>query len=159
MLRSCHRVKCSRSAKAGIKLNTTIPYHPALNGIVEHIIGVLTNVVCAMLHDSGLPKDLWAKVFNMVTYIRNRLPMSALKGYMPYEMVYDVKPDLVNLCMFSVPCAIVKPKEKLQKSYDWATLCVFVGYKYGRGGYSIWDPQKSVVVEARDVPFFEEGLP
>ena len=85
-----------------------------------------------MLHDSGLPKPLWAEAFNAAMYVRNRLPTSALKGSTPYEMVYDVKPDLANLRAFSAPCGIVKPKEKLRLD-DRATSCVFVGYTHMEG--------------------------
>ena len=28
-------------------------------------------------------------------------------------------------------------------------LCVVIGYKYGGGGYRVWDPRRSVVVESR----------
>jgi hypothetical protein len=38
-------------------------------------------------------------------------------------------------------------------------MCVFIGYKYGGGGYRVWDPRAGEVVETRDVTFFEEGLP
>jgi len=36
---------------------------------------------------------------------------------------------------------------------------VFVGYKYGGGGYCVWDLEREVVVESWDVIFFEDGLP
>lgn len=38
-------------------------------------------------------------------------------------------------------------------------MCFFVGYKYGGGGYRVWDPKKRAVVETRDVIFFEGRLP
>ena len=143
----------------GIKLNTTVPYHPASNGVAERTIGVLTNTVRAMLHDAGLPKSLWAEAYRTATYVRNRTPTKALDGRTPYEMLYDVKPDLADLRAFGAPCAIVNPSEKLRKLDDRASMCVFVGYKYGGGGYRVWDPKKSIVVETRDVTFYEDGLP
>ena len=96
-----HRLTCE---EAGVKLNTTVPYHPASNGVAERTIRVLTNAVCTMLHDSGLPKTLWAEAFNTATYIRRRTPTCALEGRTPHEMVYDVKPDLANLRAFGAPC-------------------------------------------------------
>jgi len=92
----------------GVKISTTVPYHPASNGIAEHTIRVLTSSVCAMLTDSGLPKSLWVEAFNTVTYIWNRMLTSVLDGHTPYDMVYGIKPNLADLCAFSAPCAIVE---------------------------------------------------
>ena len=142
----------------GIKLNTTVPYHPASNGVAERTIGVLTNTVRAMPHDAGLPKSLWAEAFSTAMYVRNRTPTKALDGCTPYEMLYDVKPDLAHLCAFSAPCAIVSPSEKLRKLDDRASMCVFVGYKYGGGGYRVWDPRRSIMIESQDITFWEDGL-
>jgi hypothetical protein len=145
--------------ESGVKLNTMVSYHPASNGVAEHTIRVLTNAIHTMLHDSGLPKSLWAEAFSMAMYIWNRTPMSALEGCMPYKMVYNIKPDFEDLHTFSVLCANVKLSEMLEKSDGQVSLCMFIEYKYGGGGYRVWDPRRSVVVELRDITFFEEGLP
>ena len=102
-----------------------------------------------MLHDSGLPKFLWAEAFNAATYVHNRTPMKALGGRMPFEVLYGAKPDVSHLRAFGVPCAIVEPKERLKKLDDRATMCFFVGYKYEGGGYRVWDPKRRVIVESR----------
>ena len=142
----------------GIKLNMTVPYHPASNGVAEWVIGVLTNSVRAMLHDSGLPKYLWAEAFNTATYVHNRTPMRALGGLTPYEVLYKTKPNISDLWAFSAPCAIVLPVVKLRKLDDRMNMCFFLGYKYSSGGYRVWRPEIKMVVKARDVVFFEEGL-
>jgi len=64
----------------GIKLHTTVLYHPASNGVAERAIGVLAAAAHAMLHDAGLPEKLWAETFSTVTYLRNRTPTRALNG-------------------------------------------------------------------------------
>jgi transposase InsO family protein len=143
----------------GIRLSTTVPYHPASNGIAERAIGVLTGTVRAMLHDSGLPKFLWAEAFSTATYVHNRTPTKALGGLTPFEVLYGMKPDVRDLRAFGAPCAVVEPSEKLKKLDDRASMCFFVGYKYGGGGYRVWDPKRKVVVESRDITFFEDGLP
>ena len=150
----CELCKCK-----GIRLNTTVPYHPVSNGVAERAIGVLTNIMRAMLHDSGLPKCLWAEVFSTVTYVHNRTPMKALAGLTPYEVLHGTKPDLADLRAFSALCAIVELVAKLKKLDDQARMCFVIGYKYSGGGYRVWDPEKKVVIESRDVVFFEDGLP
>jgi hypothetical protein len=55
--------------ESGIQLNTSVRYSPESNGVAERTIGVLTGAVRAMLHDSGLPKFLWAEAFSAVTYV------------------------------------------------------------------------------------------
>src|SRR6267154_1452795 len=112
-----------------------------------------------MLHDSGLPKFLWAEAFSTATHVHNRIPTRALDGLTPHEVLYSTKPDVTDLRAFGAPCAIVEPAEKLKKLDDRARMCFFVGYKYSGGGYRVWDPAKKVIVESRDVVFFEDGLP
>jgi len=137
----------------GIKLHTTVPYHPASNGVAERTIGVLTSAVQAMLKDSGLPDSLWAEAFVTAAYVHNRTLMRALKGLTPFEAHYETKPDLAHLRAFGAPCSIVEPLVKLKKLDERARMCFFVGYKYGGGGYRVWDPKGKVVVESRIYSF------
>jgi len=142
--------------REGIKLHTTIPRHPASNGVAGRTIGVLTGAVRAMLRDSGLSDMLWAEAFVTAAYVHNRTPTRVLKGLTPFEVRYGAKPDLAHLRAFGAPCSIVEP---LEKPDDRATMCFFVGYKCGGGGYRVWDPKGRDVVESKDVVFYEDGLP
>ena len=54
----------------------------------------------------------WAEAFSTATH---RTPTKALDGRTPYEMMYDVKPDLADLHGFGALCAIVGPREKSKK--------------------------------------------
>jgi len=137
----------------GVKLHTMVPYHPVSNRVAERATGVLTATVCVVLHDAYLPTKL-----STATYLRNRTPTRVLDGLTPFELLYGVKPDPADLQAFGVPCAIAEPSAKLKKLDDRARFCVFVRYKYGSGGYRVWDPERGVVVESRDVVFFEDGL-
>ena len=66
--------------------------------------------------------------------MRNRTLTSALDGRTPYDVVYGVKPDLADLCAFSVPCAIVERGAKLKKlelcacSWGISTEGVAIGF-------------------------------
>lgn len=69
---------------------------------------------------------------------------------MPYEKLYGVRPDVSHLHTFGALCAIVEPKERLKMLEERATMCFFAGYKYGGGGYRVWDPNRLNVVESRE---------
>ena len=47
-------------------------------------------------------------------HVRNRMPMKALDGCTPYEVLYDMKLELANLCEFCLLCAIVRLSENLK---------------------------------------------
>ena len=137
----------------GTKLHMSVWYSPKLNGVAERTIRVLTNAVCAMLHDSGLPKSLWAEAFNAAaTFIigRQRRHWAVVCHLRSFT---GAKPDVSHLR------AIVEPTERLRKLDDRAMMCFFVEYKYKEGGYQVWDLKRRAVVEFRDIVLFEDGLP
>ena len=120
---------------------------------------MLTNTVRVMLRDSGLAGSLWGEAYMSAAYVHNRMPMNILKGLTPFKMHYGTEPDLAHFRAFSTLCSMVDPLAKLKKLDDCARMCFFVGYKYGSGGYQVWDPKGGVLVESRDMVFFEDGLP
>ena len=119
------RELCGREV---IKSNTIAPYHPASNGVAERAIGVLTNIVRAMLHDFGLPKFLWGEVFSTATHVHNKTPTRALDGLTLHETLYSTKPDVAALRAFGAPCALVELAEKMKKVDERARICFFLGY-------------------------------
>ena len=131
----------------GIKLHTSVQYSPESNGVAEHMIGMLTNAMHAMLHNLGLPMFLWAEAYNTVTDLHNRMLTRVLGGHTLYEVLYGMKSDISHLCTFRVPCTIIEPKEWLKKLDDSMTMCFFMGYKYKGGSYRVWDLKRQVVVK------------
>ena len=49
---------------------------------------------------------LWAEAFNWTTYLRNRLPHSALQGGTPYEALYNKRPSIGHLQPFYTKCFV-----------------------------------------------------
>eukprot|EP00253_Pinus_taeda_P001532 PITA_01532 len=58
-------------SEVGIKRETTTPYTPKENGLVERKNHTIMEAVRAMLHDQRLSKFLWAEAANTVVYVQN----------------------------------------------------------------------------------------
>jgi len=72
---------CDISKRNSTKLHTTVPYHPMSSIVAERMIGVLTNAVCAMFHNSGLPKSLCDKLSAQQCMFTIGSTMKALDGH------------------------------------------------------------------------------
>jgi hypothetical protein len=53
-----------------------------------------------LLHDKGLPKNLWAEAANTTVFLLNRLPTKTMQQKTPFEAWYGYKPKLQNLKNF-----------------------------------------------------------
>jgi len=80
--------------KEGIKHQLTAPYTPQQNGVVERKNKTLMKMTRCLLHDKGLPKNLWAEAANTTMFLLNRLLTKALQQKTPFEAWYDYKPKL-----------------------------------------------------------------
>jgi transposase InsO family protein len=63
--------------KEGIEHQLTAPYTPQQNGVVERKNRTLMEMTRCLLHDKGLPKNLWAKDANITVFLLNKLPTKA----------------------------------------------------------------------------------
>ncbi len=94
------------------QLGSSVGEHPAC---IRKVPGSIPSLAYSFLF---LQKSLWAEAFSTAMYVGNRSLTKALDGHTHYKMLYDVKPDHVNLHVFDAPCAIIRPSEGLKK-HTW----------------------------------------
>jgi hypothetical protein len=80
--------------KAGTTRRLTVHDTPEHNGVAERGNRTNLEIVRAMLHDSGLPKFLWAEAVSHAIHLRNRIWTRAIGNSTPYELFTGSKPDL-----------------------------------------------------------------
>ena len=51
----------------------------------------------AILHQAGLPKNLWAKVVHFAIWLKNCTSTKALESITPYKQLDNEKPNLANV--------------------------------------------------------------
>jgi len=70
---------------------------PQHAGVAERRNRTIAERVRALLHASGLPKNLWAEAARHVVWLLNRTTTKAVEGMTPYEAVFGKKPNLGDL--------------------------------------------------------------
>ena len=70
---------------------------PQHNRVAKSLNRRLLERVCAMRHDSRLPKYLWGEAVNFATWLKNCTSTRALGNVTPYERLYGNKPNLAGV--------------------------------------------------------------
>ena len=70
---------------------------PEHNGVAERLNRTLLEKVRAMLHESGLPKFLWAEATAHAVYLKNRTWTRTIGETTPFEIINGYKPNLKDL--------------------------------------------------------------
>ena len=63
------------------------------SSVVERRNRTIVERVRALLHASGLPKNLWAEAARHVVWLLNRTTTKAVEGMTPYEAAFGKKPN------------------------------------------------------------------
>nr|KYP60509.1 Retrovirus-related Pol polyprotein from transposon TNT 1-94 [Cajanus cajan] len=143
----------------GILHETTCIETPQQNGIVERKHQHLLDVSRSLLFQSKIPNIFWSFVMKHVVHLINRLPTPFLKLKSPYEMVFNMKPDLSILKVFGCLAFASTLTTGRTKLAPRASKCIFLGYKTGTKGYVLFNLSSKSISIFRNVVFHETIFP
>ncbi|KAJ9535862.1 hypothetical protein OSB04_un000976 [Centaurea solstitialis] len=138
----------------GLIHQVSAPYRPQQNGVEERKNGVLVDMVNAMLVNSSLLLDLWGEALLTACHVHNRVPSKKLKQS-PYEIWKERKPNLSYLRVWGCLAYYKAPDPKKTKLGPRALKSVFLRYAENSKAYRLLDLDSNVIVESRDIDFFE----
>jgi reverse transcriptase-like protein len=167
------KIKCLRSDRGGEYLSEEFSVHlkkagtvrkltvhdtPEHNGVAERLNRTLMEKVRAMLHDSDLPKFLWAEATAHAVYLKNRTWTRTIGDTTPFELLYKEKPNVGNLHPWG--CKVRVHNTSGSKLDGRSSIGRWMGFDAEtRDGHRIYWPERRTVTVERSVKFnfeFEE---
>ena len=97
----------------GIKRETTPPYTPQHNGVVERVLRLLRDITVTLLRGrtAGKSDRLWAEAMNYACEMSNSCTTISLKpGVFPYEVWVGHRPTFDHLILFGIDGYLRRPK-------------------------------------------------
>ena len=137
---------------AGTVRKLTVHDTPEHNGVSERLNCTIMEKVQAMLHDSDLPKFLWAEAVTHAVYLKNRTWTCTIGNTTPYEILYGQKPNLANIQPWGCKVRVHRPvKSKLE---DRSQIGRWMGFdEETKDGHRVYWPGKRRVSVERNVKF------
>jgi hypothetical protein len=130
----------------GTMQKLTVHHTPQHNGVTEWRNRTIVEHIRALLHASGLPKNLWGEAARHVVWLMNCTSMKAVKGKTPYEAALGVKPDLSGVREWGEKCWV--RVEKGNKLGGRVREGRWVGVDdESKGARIYWQDTKTVTVE------------
>ena len=110
-----------------------------------------------LMHEKKMPLKFWAEAVNTASYIQNRVTSRVLDDKTPYEIWYDVKPNVEHLRVFGCICYVLIHDANRKKLDKKADIGVLIGYSSKSKAYRIFDVIANKVTIARNVKFVEDA--
>ncbi|GJX49302.1 zinc finger, CCHC-type containing protein [Tanacetum coccineum] len=111
----------------GIIHQTTAPYTPQQNGVVERKNRTLKEMVNSMLSCSGLSEGFWGEAMLTACYILNRTPNKNSKQT-PYEIWTKKVSNLIYLRVWGCRAVVRLTEPKMRILGEKGIDCIFIGY-------------------------------
>ena len=136
-----------------------MPHCPQQNGVSERMNRTLVESARSMIAHAGLSNIFWAEAISTASYVRNRLPTTALKEReTPYERWYGRKPDVSHFRVFGCMAYAHVPDCERRKLDTKSKKMRFVGYSLTSKGYRLFDETNRKLCIRRDVEFNESDF-
>ena len=127
------------------KLNVHDAHHQT--GVAERRNRTIVERIRALLHASGLPKNLWGEAARHVVWLLNRTTTKAVVGMTPYEAAFGKKPDMKGVREWGEKVYVRLEKKGLKlggrvREGHWMGMD-----EESKGARVYWPDSKSVTVE------------
>jgi len=139
----------------GITHQTSVPWTPQQNGVVERRNRTLMEAARTMLIFAKAPMFLWAEAVATACYTLNRSLVHTLHGKTYYELLKGKKPNLNYFRVFGSLCYPTNDSEDLGKLKAKADIGIFVGYAPTKKAYRIYNKRTRKIQETINVTFDE----
>jgi hypothetical protein len=138
--------------KAGTLRRLTVHDTPEHNGVAERLNRTVLEKVRAMLHDSDLPKFLWAEATAHAFYLKNRSWTRTIGDTTPFEVLNGRKPNVGNLHPWG--CKVRVHSTTGSKLDGRSSIGRWMGFDAEtRDGHRIYWPERRTVTVERSVKF------
>ena len=143
-----------------ITLHHSDPHEPKENSVVEHHIGVIKAMACAVSYDAGFWPLMW--VFAMEAACLHHSLHIGLCGVMPHRLDYGSPPSLQFIC--TVGCLVyyysyIDGNSKMHFGHACAELGVIVGFDSLSCLYKMYSLLTKHLQHSSEVVFCESTFP
>lgn len=120
----------------------------------------MLHMVCrALLFQTKLPPSFWSYDILHVVFLTNRVPTPVLNNQSPYFVLHNKLPNLNLFKVFICLCYASTLHSHRTKLQPRAIKSLFLGYKSGYKGFTLYDLYSREIFVSRHVTFHENFLP